>query len=853
MGIKDKIRVLKNGASPSHSHNNDNDSANINTNANASSTPTKGVVDLLKPHSSRNLMAPGQVTEQTLQVWRALPPQIRHDPSMVSFQMENERLHGSTVVTDDESTNAHDVESSYEDEHSFADSEYINMKKFSQGNMATDEKSTDGECTLSDIENSTNEKSKAVVNQVVAKQKSKERRKREQLIKRSGLLVFWVFAAVVLMIFEEKHLLEKTLEVPWNKTKNFVLHKKPTGDFKLKIFGTFNETMRMYHHEDDGKFLFVQPQMLYYDKVNKRQEYKNILQPWLIPLVSETLFEVAPVVWRNQTYEMPANTLHKLQKPDVTMRLRMYSNAEKDLAVQLVYNPLIINKKIGTLLAAGILLIFYALLVWEVFQRTFIAIICSILSVAVLACFDDRPNMDEIIEWMDMEMLTLLFCMMIIVGILAETGVFDYIAVLAFEISGGKIWPMIYFLCFITCFVSSFLDNVTTVILMTPVAIRLCEVMSLDPVSVLLGIIVHSNIGGSLTPIGDPISIIICSNHFFMKNGITFTKFVTHTLPGVLLVTIQSCIYLRFAFRDPQSLRLNEPKEFKDLRREIKVWQRAANSLSSYSKDADLVRATLHKKVKVLKRTLRRKQRGLDSNDAYTHTLQELKLKYPIKHKTLLLQACVALAFVLVCFFVQSVPKWRTLPLGWLALLGVIALLIVLNRDDMEHLLHRIEWTTLLFFAAMFVMMECVERLGLFAWIGELTKRIILFVDERHRLAMAIFIILWISAMASAILDSIPVTAMMVRVVVSLVSRETLGLPLEPLVWALTFGSSLGGNGTLYGASSNVVSAGIAEQHGYKIKFTRYLKVVFPMMVGQIIIITAYLIWAHIVFEWHSE
>ncbi|CAD6999313.1 unnamed protein product [Ceratitis capitata] len=713
--------------------------------------------------------------------------------------------------------------------------------------------STDGECTLSDIENSTNEKSKAVVNQVVAKQKSKERRKREQLIKRSGLLVFWVFAAVVLMIFEEKHLLEKTLEVPWNKTKNFVLHKKPTGDFKLKIFGTFNETMRMYHHEDDGKFLFVQPQMLYYDKVNKRQEYKNILQPWLIPLVSETLFEVAPVVWRNQTYEMPANTLRKLQKPDVTMRLSMYSNAEKDLAVQLVYNPLIINKKIGTLLAAGILLIFYALLVWEVFQRTFIAIICSILSVAVLACFDDRPNMDEIIEWMDMEMLTLLFCMMIIVGILAETGVFDYIAVLAFEISGGKIWPMIYFLCFITCFVSSFLDNVTTVILMTPVAIRLCEVMSLDPVSVLLGIIVHSNIGGSLTPIGDPISIIICSNHFFMKNGITFTKFVTHTLPGVLLVTIQSCIYLRFAFRDPQSLRLNEPKEFKDLRREIKVWQRAANSLSSYSKDADLVRATLHKKVKVLKRTLRRKQRGLDSNDAYTHTLQELKLKYPIKHKTLLLQACVALAFVLVCFFVQSVPKWRTLPLGWLALLGVIALLIVLNRDDMEHLLHRIEWTTLLFFAAMFVMMECVERLGLFAWIGELTKRIILFVDERHRLAMAIFIILWISAMASAILDSIPVTAMMVRVVVSLVSRETLGLPLEPLVWALTFGSSLGGNGTLYGASSNVVSAGIVEQHGYKIKFTRYLKVVFPMMVGQIIIITAYLIWAHIVFEWHSE
>lgn len=63
---------------------------------------------------------------------------------------------------------------------------------------------------------------------------------------------------------------------------------------------------------------------------------------------------------------MPNNVLGNLQKPGVTLRLSMYTNAEKDFAVELVYNPLIINKKIGTLLAAGILLIFYALLVWEV-------------------------------------------------------------------------------------------------------------------------------------------------------------------------------------------------------------------------------------------------------------------------------------------------------------------------------------------------------------------------------------------------------------------------------------------------------------------------------------------------------
>lgn len=126
--------------------------------------------------------------------------------------------------------------------------------------------------------------------------------------------------------------------------------------------------------------------------------------------------------------------------------------------------------------------------------------------------------MDEIIQWMDMELLTLLFCMMLIILILTETGVFDYLAVFCFEISGGKIWPMIYSLCWVTCVVSSVLDNMTTVLLLTPVAIRLCEVMQLDPLPVVMGIIVHANIGGALTPIGDPISIIVSTNHYIVEN-----------------------------------------------------------------------------------------------------------------------------------------------------------------------------------------------------------------------------------------------------------------------------------------------------------------------------------------------
>lgn len=80
------------------------------------------------------------------------------------------------------------------------------------------------------------------------------------------------------------------------------------------------------------------------------------------------------------------------------------------------------------------------------------------------------------------------------------------------------------------------------------------------------------------------------------------------------------------------------------------------------------------------------------------------------------------------------------------------------------------------------------------------------------------------SAIASAFVDNIPLTTMMVKIAISLAENEALGLPLQPLVWSLAFGACLGGNGTLIGASANVVCAGVAEQHGYRFTFVEYFK-----------------------------
>ncbi|XP_023159654.1 P protein [Drosophila hydei] len=826
---------------------------------------SKTQVDLqvpVPPPVPTTVQSSPQLTEQTLQVWRALPAEVRHDPSMASFQMENERIHGS-MVGDSEAEEPDvevelDVEEDKQDERksSYAGSDFLDIKM--KPNYEGD-KSTDDEATTihSDHESHANGpgSAKAVARRLHHKSKrSKEQQQRDKLFKRCGLLVIWVLAAGVLISVGEKQLLEKIVQVPRGELgKFFQLEQKPMGDFYLRLQGAFEQSFKQLQTEleenetDSRSYLFVQPQLSY----NRSQDYEDILSPWQLPLVSDDQLFQSPAVHRNHTFHITPELSDLLARRESQMRLHIYSNAQQDLAVDLSYNPLIVNNRTGSILAGLILLLFYGLLISEQLDRPFVAIICSVLSVTALAAFQDRPNMEEIKQWMDMELLTLLFCMMLLILILTETGVFDYLAVVCFEVSGGKIWPMIYSLCVITCLVSSVLDNMTTVLLLTPVAIRLCEVMQLDPIPVVMGIIVHANIGGALSPIGDPISIIVGTNRFIVENDINFLTFIAHMLPGVLLAVLQSCAYLRLYYRNMDELRLNEPKELGELRREIKVWQRALNAIGACSKDAQLVRGTLQGKVKQLKRTLRRKERGVGSTEIYTSTLDELKQKYPIKNKKLLLQSTGVLIFVIVCFLVQSVPRWRTLPLGWVSLLGVILLLIVVNREDMEHMIQRIEWTTLLFFGAMFVMMECVERLGLLVSIAELTEHVILAVNMQHRLTMAIFMILWTTALASSILDSIPVAAMMVKLVTSLVAKQSLGLPLQPLVWALTLGASFGGNGSLYGASANVIAAGIAEQHGYKLSFTRYLKTMLPLMLCQIILMTIYLLLAHIVFDWN--
>uniref|UniRef100_A0A1I8F7A0 CitMHS domain-containing protein n=1 Tax=Macrostomum lignano TaxID=282301 RepID=A0A1I8F7A0_9PLAT len=123
-------------------------------------------------------------------------------------------------------------------------------------------------------------------------------------------------------------------------------------------------------------------------------------------------------------------------------------------------------------------------------------------------------------------------------------------------------------------------------------------------------------------------------------------------------------------------------------------------------------------------------------------------------------------------------------------------------------------------------MMEALRRLGLIGWIGDQVHLVVLSLPETARLPVAIIVVLWTSALASAFIDNIPFTTAMVPVILQLSDI----LPLMPLVWSLAFGVCFGGNGTLIGASANVVAAGVAEQNGYPISFVHFFRVGFPVL-----------------------
>eukprot|EP00282_Hemiselmis_andersenii_P021076 CAMPEP_0172043706 /NCGR_PEP_ID=MMETSP1041-20130122/26406_1 /TAXON_ID=464988 /ORGANISM="Hemiselmis andersenii, Strain CCMP439" /LENGTH=837 /DNA_ID=CAMNT_0012702151 /DNA_START=40 /DNA_END=2553 /DNA_ORIENTATION=+ len=227
--------------------------------------------------------------------------------------------------------------------------------------------------------------------------------------------------------------------------------------------------------------------------------------------------------------------------------------------------------------------------------------------------------------------------------------------------------------------------------------------------------------------------------------------------------------------------------------------------------------------------------------DADVPTLQQT---YPITNRGLLVKCGVVLGCVILCFFLHPVTHVDP---AFVSILGAVWLLIAFDMHHCHEALMAVEWDTLLFFAALFVVVEGVGELGLLRAIASILSDIVRSVPVDSRQIVAIVIIVWASAIFSAFVDNIPFTATMVPVLQQLVA-DVEGVSIRPLAWALAFGACFGGNGTLIGASANIVMASKAEVEGFPVTFISFIKIGFPAMLISVAFATCYLAAVNSIF-----
>ncbi|NXL73992.1 P protein, partial [Leptocoma aspasia] len=662
-----------------------------------------------------------------------------------------------------------------------------------------------------------------------------------KFLKVSGLFIFVVVCSVLFGIYPDQGMPWQMLAVsPLESFSVNLTDFRDSALLKLDIGGPFGAQVV---DEQTEEYIVVQISQNE-DTGSRRRRQQQVVYNWSLPLSSRRNQQIITT----RTFQIP-------NRGTIFINIQAFLQESGSVPLSMKHQYLHANIEAQVTVASIILVGVYVLIILEIVHRTLAAMLGALAALAALAIVGERPSMVKVVEWIDYETLALLFGMMVLVAIFSETGFFDYCAVKAYRFSRGKVWAMITLLCLIAAILSAFLDNVTTMLLFTPVTIRLCEVLNLDPRHVLIAEVIFTNIGGAATAVGDPPNVIIVSKQELRKRGLDFAAFTGHMFLGICLVVLVSFPFLRLLYWN-KKLYNKEPSEIVELKHEIYVWRLTAQRINPASREETAVKCLLMQKVLTLEMLLRKKlmtfHRQISQEDKNWETnIQELQKKHRITDKILLIKCLTVLGCVILMFFLNSFVPGIYLDLGWIAMLGALWLLVLADIHDFEMILNRVEWATLLFFAALFVLMEALAHLHLIDYIGEQTALLIKVVPEDQRLAVAIILVLWVSALASSVIDNIPFTATMIPVLLNLSKDPDVNLPMKPLIFSLAMGACLGGNGTLIGASANVVCAGIAEQHGYGFSFMEFFRLGFPMMIVSCTIGMCYLLVSHVVVGWN--
>ncbi|MBS4097084.1 MAG: ArsB/NhaD family transporter [Sulfuricella sp.] len=418
-----------------------------------------------------------------------------------------------------------------------------------------------------------------------------------------------------------------------------------------------------------------------------------------------------------------------------------------------------------------------------VFVLTYALIVTEKINRAIVALlgagvmiFSGVLHQSEAFRGIDFNTIGLLTGMMVLVAITQKSGVFQYVAIVATKAVKADPWGLLVMLAVVAALFSALLDNVTTVLLIAPVTLLITDALRINPYPYLFSLIFASNIGGTATLIGDPPNIMIGS-----ATGLTFNDFLFNLAPLAVVVFLLTLlpIYL--------------------------IWGR---KLKAAPEDRAQVMA-------------------FDEREAITDV-------------RLLKQSLSVIALVIAGFVMAHAIHQEP---GTIAMFGAALLLLLRalgkEAETQSHETHRtfaeVEWVTIFFFVGLFVVVAGVEKAGALSILAE---RIVEWTGGDY--AVTAFAILWVSAIASALVDNIPFVATMIPVIHNM--GASFGADqLETLWWALAMGACLGGNGSLVGASANLVVAGFAERAGQPIRFLPFMLLAFPLMLASMAVSSVYL------------
>ena len=428
------------------------------------------------------------------------------------------------------------------------------------------------------------------------------------------------------------------------------------------------------------------------------------------------------------------------------------------------------------LAAIAIFLVTYALIASEKLDKT----AAALLGAAAAVSFGVVPY-SVALHAVDLNVVLLLVGMMISVNVLASTGVFEWAVISVAKRAKGDGNKILLVMLGLTAVLSGLLDNVTTVILVAPITILLCELLALPVVPFLVMEALASNIGGTATLVGDPPNVLIAS-----RTGLGFNDFLLSLGPPVLVMLVLA---------------------------------------------VPLVRAIFGKRFTVAPELRARVERA--------------RPERAILHPERLRRASVVFGLVMVGFFASHALGLEP---GLIAIAGGLVMSVA-AKVELHKTLEKVEWNSVLFFIGLFMLIGALEHHEVFTKLGE---HMIQWTGGNF--VATVMLVLWFSAVASAIVDNIPLVIAMLPLLQAMVPAfgEQMGLNddpealhtavREPLYWALALGACLGGNGTLVGASANVVIAQIGKRNGHPIGFGQFSAYGVPTMIGSLTIASLYLL-----------